>query len=106
VPVGRQPAVPSVRPGVPQIGQVLDIIRGARCVRRRTIKGELYHVALYTDASGKDMHFIFGSGSWTTAPKDEPLRELNLWRAFRKFTHKKYIFYMNTTTKTPLLSTK
>jgi hypothetical protein len=46
---------------VPQIGQVLDIIRGARSVRRRTIKGELYHVALYTDASGKDMHFIFGS---------------------------------------------
>ncbi len=75
VPVGRQPAVPSVRPGVSQIGQVLDIIRGARSVRRRTIKGELYHVAFYTDASGKDMHFIFGSGSWTTAPEDEPLKE-------------------------------
>ena len=58
-----------------ELQQVLDIIRSAISVRRRTIKGELYHVALYTDASGKDMHFIFGSGSWTTAPEDEPLKE-------------------------------
>lgn len=75
VPVGRQPAVPSVRPGVPQIGRVLDIIRSAKSVRRRTIKGVQYHVALYTDASGNDMHFIFGGGSWTTAPADKPLKE-------------------------------
>ncbi len=58
-----------------ELQHVLEIISSAKSVRRRTIKGVQYHIARYTDAFGNDMHFIFGGGSWTTAPADRQMKE-------------------------------
>ena len=58
-----------------EVQHVLDIIRSAISVRRKTIKGVQYHIARCTDASGKEMQLVFGGGSWTTAPADKPLKE-------------------------------
>ena len=40
-----------------ELQQVLDIIRSAKSEKRKTIKGLQNHIAIYTDASGKDMQF-------------------------------------------------
>ncbi|MBQ7549407.1 MAG: hypothetical protein IJT03_06860 [Clostridia bacterium] len=41
-----------------ELQQVLDIIRSAKSEKRKTIKGLQNYIAIYTDASGKDMQFI------------------------------------------------
>ena len=58
-----------------ELQQVLDIIRSAKSVKRKTIKGEQYHIAIWTDETGQDMRLVFGGGGWKIASADLPLME-------------------------------